>query len=96
SLKILIDNTDGYPDEIIIDLINSAGVSIFSIASNELTTDLVPFEYKECLPAGEYTLNIEDSYGDGGTSYTVSSDGVGITSISGDSYSTDSSVTFSL
>ena len=96
SLKILIDNTDGYPDEIIIDLINAAGVSIFSIASNELTPDLVPFEYKECLPAGEYTLNIEDSYGDGGTAYEISSDGVILGTIAGDSYLTDATITFTL
>jgi hypothetical protein len=93
SLKISIDNTDGYPDEIILDLINSGGVSIFSIAGGQLTGD---YEFKECIPTGDYTLNIQDSYGDGGTSYEVSSDGVVLGTIDGSSYTTEASITFSL
>ena len=93
SLKILIDNTDGYPDEIEVDLINSAGVSIFSIAGGELTGD---YEFKECTPTGDYTLNIVDTYGDGGTAYTVSSDGNILGTIAADSYTSDASLTFSL
>tara|TARA_B100000787_G_scaffold38509_1_gene27242 strand:+ start:4853 stop:5572 length:720 start_codon:yes stop_codon:yes gene_type:complete len=93
SLKILIDNTDGYPDEIKVDLINSAGVTIFSVAGGELTGD---YEFKECTPTGDYTLNIVDTYGDGGTAYTVSSDGNILGTIAADSYTTDASLTFSL
>ena len=93
SLKIVIDNTDGYPDEIALDLINSAGVSVFSIAGGELTGD---YEFKECTPTGDYTLNIVDTYGDGGTAYTVSSDGNILGTIAADSYTTDASLTFSL
>ena len=93
SLKILIDNKDGYPDEIALDLINSAGVSIFSIAGGELTGD---YEFKECTPTGDYTLNIVDTYGDGGTAYEVSSDGVVLGTIAGNSYTTGASITFSL
>ena len=93
SLKILIDNTDGYPDEIKVDLINSAGVTIFSVAGGELTGD---YEFKECTPTGDYTLNIVDTYGDGGTAYTVSSDGNILGTIAADSYTSDASLTFSL
>jgi hypothetical protein len=40
-------------------------------------------------------LNVADLYGDGGTSYFVSYDGVEVASISGDSYTTDATETFS-
>ncbi|MFT6958979.1 MAG: hypothetical protein ACJA17_000063 [Polaribacter sp.] len=93
SLELSIDNTDGYPDEASFSLVNSAGETVLSLAAGELTGDIM---FKQCLPLGEYTLNVEDSYGDGGTTYTVSSDGVGIASISGASYSSNSTITFTL
>jgi hypothetical protein len=93
SLELSIVNTDGYPDEASFSLVNSAGNIVLSLAPGDLTDDIM---FKQCLPIGEYTLNVVDSYGDGGTTYTVSSDGVGIASISGSSYSTDASITFSL
>jgi hypothetical protein len=92
GMKLSIVNTDGYPDEASFDFINSDGDVILTLAAKELVGDI---EFKECLPAGEYTLNVADSYGDGGTSYVVSYDGVEVASISGDSYTTDATETFS-
>ena len=92
NLELSID-TDAYPEEASFSLVNSDGETVLSLAEGKLTEDII---FEQCLPIGEYTLNVVDAADDGGTSYTISSDGVELASIYGDSYSTDSTITFSL
>jgi hypothetical protein len=51
---------------------------------------------QECVPSGDYQLQIFDGYGDGGTSYVVTADGVQVASVSASSYGGSTSVDFSI
>ena len=51
---------------------------------------------QECVPSGDYQLQIYDGYGDGGTSYVVTADGVQVASVSASSYGGSTSVDFSI
>ncbi len=51
---------------------------------------------QECVNSGNYQLQIFDGYGDGGTSYVVSADGVQIANVSASSYGGSTSVDFTL
>ena len=70
---------------------------IFDSAGNVVLASADPFNYgaygydlagssievKECLPSGEYTIQIFDGYADGGTDYTITANGVLVFSVSG-------------
>ena len=51
---------------------------------------------QECVPSGDYQLQIFDGYGDGGTSYVVTADGVQVANVSASSYGGSTSVDFSI
>jgi hypothetical protein len=101
KLKMDIVFDDGYPEEIYWRLIDvNAGVIVLtsSAASSYgayagLTGGIT---IQECIPSGDYQLQVYDSYGDGGTSYAVSADGVQVITIAENSYTTSTSVNFSI
>ena len=51
---------------------------------------------QECVPSGDYQLQIYDGYGDGGTSYVVTADGVQVANVGASSYGASTSVDFSI
>ena len=51
---------------------------------------------QECVASGDYQLQIYDGYGDGGTSYVVTADGVQVASVGASSYGGSTSVDFSI
>jgi hypothetical protein len=94
NMKLVVTNQDTYPEEAFFQLLNSSGDIIFTLSADSLPQEGI--ETKGCLPAGEYTLNVGDTYGDGGTTYDVYSDGVLLGTISGTSYGSSASLTFNL
>lgn len=51
---------------------------------------------QECIPSGDYQLQIFDSYGDGGTSYIVTAGGVQVGSVAANAYGSSATVDFSI
>lgn len=51
---------------------------------------------QECIPSGDYQLQIFDGYGDGGTSYVVTAGGVQIASVAAGAYGSSTTVDFSI
>ncbi|MDG1111806.1 MAG: hypothetical protein P8N22_08485, partial [Polaribacter sp.] len=51
---------------------------------------------QECVASGDYQLQIYDGYGDGGTSYVVTADGVQVANVGASSYGGSTSVNFSI
>mmetsp|Transcript_1665 Transcript_1665/g.3554 ORF Transcript_1665/g.3554 Transcript_1665/m.3554 type:complete len:183 (+) Transcript_1665:64-612(+) len=56
--------TDGYPGEISWTLTNNCGIP-YTTSSPVYSTESTSFSDKYCLPSGEYTFLIRDTYGDG-------------------------------
>jgi hypothetical protein len=94
NMKLVVTNQDGYPEEAEFQVVNSSGNIILTLSAGSLPASGI--ETKGCLPAGEYTLNVGDTYGDGGTTYDVYSDGVLLGTISGSAYTSSASLTFTL
>ncbi|MCM4156599.1 hypothetical protein DHD80_11350 [Gramella sp. AN32] len=79
---------DGYSDETSYSLVDSAGETIISAAAGSISRGTATLNRSLCIPAGTYTFNIEDSYGDGLTypnlgSVTISYAGTVLTSFDG-------------
>ncbi len=51
---------------------------------------------QECLPSGDYQLQIFDGYGDGGTSYILTAGGVQVGSVAAGAYGSSTTVDFSI
>ncbi|WP_165732590.1 hypothetical protein [Polaribacter sp. 20A6] len=89
GVKLSVNITlDSYPEE--------GAWRIRDAEGNEVMASASPFGYgayagmtgtitiKECLPSGTYTIQIYDQYGDAGTGYTVSANGINLFTDSGD------------
>ncbi len=101
GIKLKVNLTfDGWPEEGAWRILDSAG--------NTILESITPFNYgayagatgpvtiKECLPSGTYTLEVYDQYGDGGTAYAVTANGILVVSIGGGDYEASGSVDFSI
>ncbi len=90
---------DDWPEEAAWRILDSEGNTVLASAS--------PFNYgghagmsgsvtiKECLPSGTYTIEIYDQYGDGGTNYQVTANGILVFSLSGN-YGGGTAATFTI
>ncbi|WP_282073487.1 hypothetical protein [Polaribacter atrinae] len=89
GIKVKINLTfDGYPEEFAWRILDTDGNTVIASAD--------PFGYgaytgftgsltiSECLPSGDYTVQVYDGYGDGGNDITVTANGVLAFSLSGD------------
>lgn len=91
---------DAYPEEGAWRIKDAAGVTVLASAT--------PFAYgayaglsgsiviKECLPAGTYTFQFYDQYGDGGTAYNITANGVLVYNVTGAAYTTGGTVSFTI
>lgn len=55
-----------------------------------------PITIADCLPSGTYTITVYDQYGDGGTAYNVTANGVLVFSVKGTGYKASATATFSI
>ncbi|MGJ8761442.1 MAG: hypothetical protein ACSHXA_12935 [Polaribacter sp.] len=90
GIKVKINLTfDSYPEEFAWRILDADGTTVLASAD--------PFGYgaytglagtsltiSECLPSGDYTVQVYDSYGDGGNEVSITANGVSVFSISGD------------
>ena len=92
---------DGYPEEIAWRILDNTGATVLASAT--------PFGYgaydgledgiaipSECLPEGDYTLQVYDAYSDGGHGYTLTANGSTIATIAEDSFEASTSIDFTL
>lgn len=90
---------DAYPEEGAWRLKDADGNTIMASADpfayGGHTGESGTLTFKDCLTSGTYTLQVYDQYGDGGTAYTVTADGVLVASIAGDDYVSSAAVDFS-
>ncbi len=49
-----------------------------------------------CLSSGDYTMEISDAYGDGGTAYAITANGAALFSVAADEYTSSTVVDFSI
>jgi len=89
GIKVKVNITfDSYPEEFAWRILDSEGNTVLASAD--------PFDYgaytgmtgsitiSECLPSGDYTVQVYDGYGDGGNDITITANGVLAFSLSGD------------
>ncbi|QXP72491.1 hypothetical protein RRF68_05960 [Tenacibaculum sp. HL-MS23] len=103
TVKLAMDITfdDGYPEEIAWRILDATGATVIASAT--------PFGYGAyadledgisvaagCLPEGDYTLEVYDSYGDGGHGYSVKANGATIATIAQDSFTSSAAIAFTL
>ncbi|MGB0878949.1 MAG: hypothetical protein ACPGTO_00095 [Polaribacter sp.] len=78
---------DDWPEEVYWRLINSNGVTVYASADTPVYGAYAGMTGSitegGCLPSDTYTIDIYDSYGDGGTEYSVTVNGVSVYSLSG-------------
>lgn len=91
---------DSYPEENAWRILDASGNTVLASAD--------PFAYgghaglsgsltiKECLPSGTYTIEIYDQYGDGGTAFSLTANGVLVYSAAGADYADYLEATFSI
>jgi len=101
GVKLQVNLTfDSWPEEAAWRIINSAGDTVLASAD--------PFSYgghaglsdsltiKECLPSGTYTIEIYDGYGDGGTDYSITANGILVFSLGGGDYGGSAAADFTI
>ncbi|QMU66289.1 MAG: hypothetical protein GKR88_19710 [Flavobacteriaceae bacterium] len=94
TLRLTFDN---WPEEAGYRLTDSSGATVESMSAGAFSSapDGSDWSRVLCLADGTYTFTITDSYGDGGTAVQITT-GSGVHSIAGNSYTSNSSVTFTL
>ncbi len=101
GIKVKVSLTfDSWPEEVAWRILDSGGNTVAASAD--------PFVYgayaglsgsvseSYCLASGDYTMEVYDQYGDGGTDYAVTANGAALFGISGGSYTTGTAVAFSI
>ena len=76
--------TDNWPDETSWDISDSSGVIASGGPYDNPADDFATITQDLCLLAGTYTVNLYDSYGDGGSSFDITSNSTGASVASGD------------
>lgn len=79
---------DKWPEEAAWIILDEAGNVVMASADpfayGGHTGATAPITLAECLASGTYTIKVYDKYGDGGTDYNVTANGVQVFSLSGD------------
>ncbi len=94
GIKVKVSLTfDGFPEDVYWRIVDSSdnivAASVDPAAFGAYTGQSGTISESYCLPSGDYSIEIFDVFGDGGTSYTITADGVGVFSLAADAY-TDS------
>ena len=95
TLATLTISTDDWPGETTWELYDLSGTPTVIFSGGPYSTANVDFSYNFCLSAGNYGIVVYDSYGDGGSTYSVTTAGgtlVAATTLGG----TSSSATFTI
>lgn len=81
---------DSWPEEAAWRILDSTGATVLASADpfnyGAYTGASGSLDVVQCLPNGTYTIQIFDQYGDGGTTYTITSDGTQVLSLGGGDY----------
>ena len=81
---------DTYPEEVAWRILDGSGNTVLASSDpfgyGAYTGLSGSFDVVQCVPSGTYTIQIFDQYGDGGTEYTIVSDGVQVLNLKGDQY----------
>lgn len=94
---------DNWPEEVAWRILDATGATVMASADpfaygghasepDGSTLNLAP----TCLASGSYTLQIYDGYGDGGTSYSISANGIEVVSVGASDYTTGTAISFSI
>lgn len=96
---------DNWPEEVSWTITDSSGAVVMEGSPNHVpyageyqneasgsTLSITPM----CLDAGDYTLNVSDDYGDGGTTFVITGNGSQIGGLDGGAYGASGSVSFTL
>ena len=98
KLKITL-GFDSYPEEAAWRILDANGNTVMASSSPLAFGAYDGFTggttIPECLPSGDYTIEIYDGWGDGGTSYSITVNGEPAFSIDGDDYEDSYSATIS-
>ncbi|REE80438.1 hypothetical protein BX611_2080 [Lutibacter oceani] len=99
KLKISL-SFDDWPEEAAWRILDSSGSTVLASADpfnyGGYAGASEPVSIKECLSSGTYTIEIYDQYGDGGTSYNITANGILVWSLEGDAYEGSTSGTFTI
>lgn len=101
GVKIKVNLTfDGWPEEGAWRIRDAAGITVMESATpfayGAYAGATAPISIAECLPSGTYTITIYDQYGDGGTAYQVTANGVLVFSATKTNYTTSKTGTFTI
>lgn len=101
GIKIKVNLTfDGWPEEGAWRIKDAAGVTVMQSATpfgyGAYAGATAPITVAECLPSGTYTITVYDQYGDGGTAYQVTANGVLVFSATKTNYTASKTATFTI
>ena len=101
AIKLKVNLTfDKWPEEGAWRIKNAAGVTVMESATpfayGAYAGATAPRTIANCLPSGTYTITVYDQYGDGGTAYQVTANGVLVFSATGASYKASKTATFTI
>lgn len=101
GVKLKVNLTfDGWPEEAAWRIKDADGNTVLASADpfsyGGHAGETGPISIKECLPSGTYTIDIFDQYGDGGTGYNITANGILVYSLAGDEYEAKATGTFSI
>lgn len=99
KLKVNV-SFDSYPEEAAWRIKDADGYTVMASADpfayGGHAGATAPLTIPECLPSGTYTIQIYDGWGDGGTTYNITANGIQVFYLDGDDYENYDEGTFSI
>lgn len=101
AIKIKVNLTfDKWPEEAAWRIKDAAGTTVMASATpfnyGAYAGVTAPLTIADCLPSGTYTITVYDQYGDGGTAYQVTANGVLVFSATKTNYTASRTGTFTI